>query len=58
MTEYDTLKKQMNLEMKENMAYEFPSQIMNMSECQAYDVPSQIMNMTECEAYGSLPNRR
>ena len=58
MTECDTPKKQLNLEMKENVAYENPYQIMKMTECQAYEVPSQIRNMTECEAYGSLPNRR
>ena len=68
----DTLKKQIDIEMKENASYEnpyqimkmnecpaykVPSQIRNMTECPAYEVPSQIRNMTECQAYGSLPKR-
>ena len=72
MTGCNTLKKQMDIEMKENAsyenpyqimkmkecpAYEVPSQVRNMTECPAYEVPSQIRNMTECQAYGSLPNR-
>ena len=54
MTECDTLKKQMDVEMKEN---ENPYQIVKMTECPACKVPCQIRNMTECQAYGSLPNR-
>ena len=48
MTERDTLKKQMDVEMKEN---ENPYQIVKMTECPACEVPCQIRNMTECEAY-------
>ena len=47
----DTLKKQMGMEMKENVSYENPYQVVKMTECPAYEVPSEIRNMTECPAY-------
>ena len=42
MKECDTLKKQVDIETKENVSY---------------DLPSPRMKMTECQAYGSIPSR-